>query len=112
MPQQYTDETVLNNSLVVECGDKSRYISYNDIYVQETDIYSYTYTTSFDGEGAITYCRGSVTSQELPQVYILKAMAKRLAPTFLDQVEKEDTETTTFSLLTADAVPEEADSSC
>lgn len=29
--QQYTDETVVNNSLVVECGDKNRYISYNDI---------------------------------------------------------------------------------
>ena len=25
--QQYTDETVVNNSLVVECGDKNRYIS-------------------------------------------------------------------------------------
>ena len=25
--QQYTDETVANNSLVVECGDRSRYIS-------------------------------------------------------------------------------------
>lgn len=25
--QQYTDETVYNNSLVVECGDRSRYIS-------------------------------------------------------------------------------------
>ena len=45
--QQYTDETVYNNSLVVECGDRSRYISYDDIYLQETDIYSYTYTTSF-----------------------------------------------------------------
>ncbi len=66
--QQYTDETVLNNSLVVECGDKSRYISYNDIYVQETDIYSYTYTTSFDGEGAITSAIDYVVSDELPQL--------------------------------------------
>ena len=45
---------VPNNSLIVECGDRSRYVSYNDIYVQEADIYSYSYTTSFDGEGAIT----------------------------------------------------------
>ena len=29
--QQYTDETVANNSLVVECGERSRYISYSDI---------------------------------------------------------------------------------
>lgn len=30
--QQYTDEQVTNNSLVVEAGDKSRYIAYSDIY--------------------------------------------------------------------------------
>ena len=108
--QQYTDETVLNNSLVVECGDKSRYISYNDIYVQETDIYSYTYTTSFDGEGAITSAIDYVVSDELPQLYILEGHGETELPaTFLDQVEKENIETTTFSLLTVDAVPEEAD---
>ena len=38
--EQYTDEDVPNNSLVVECGDRSRYISYNDIYVQSADMYS------------------------------------------------------------------------
>ena len=48
--EQYTDEDVPNNSLVVECGDRSRYISYNDIYVQSADMYSYSYTTDFDGE--------------------------------------------------------------
>lgn len=31
--QQYTSETVANNSLVVECGDRSRYIGYDDIYL-------------------------------------------------------------------------------
>ena len=29
--EQYTDGTVYNNSLVVECGDRSRYIGYEDI---------------------------------------------------------------------------------
>ena len=40
---QYTDETVPNNSLVVECGDKSRYISYNDIYLSDIDYTTYSY---------------------------------------------------------------------
>ena len=52
--EQYTDEEAANNSLVVECGERSRFIGYDDIYVQEADIYSYSYNTSFDGEGAIT----------------------------------------------------------
>ena len=47
--KQYTDETVQNNSLVVECGDKNRFISYDDIYLQDSNPYSYTYNTSFDG---------------------------------------------------------------
>ena len=51
--EQYTDETVKNNSLVVECGERSRFISYDDIYLSEPDMYTYSYNTSFDGEGAI-----------------------------------------------------------
>ena len=33
--EQYTDEEAANNSLVVECGERSRFIGYDDIYVQE-----------------------------------------------------------------------------
>lgn len=40
--QQYTSDTVYNNSLVVECGEKYRYIGYEDIY--QYDAMSY-YTT-------------------------------------------------------------------
>ena len=52
--EQYTDEPVQNNSLVVEAGERSRFIGYQDIYIQEPDLYSYTYNTSLAGEGAIT----------------------------------------------------------
>ena len=105
--QQYTDETVPNNSLVVECGDRSRYISYDDIYL---DASLYSYATSFDGEGVITSAIDYVTSEELPQLYLLEGHGEgELPAAFADQVEKENIETTTFSLLTVDAVPEEAD---
>ena len=42
--EQYTDETVKNNSLVVECGERSRFISYDDIYLSEPDMYTYSTT--------------------------------------------------------------------
>ena len=107
--QQYTDGTVLNNSLVVECGDRSRYISYDDIYLQETDIYSYTYSTSFDGEGAVTSAIDYVTTEELPVVYLLEGHGEAELPaTFLDQVEKENIQLESLSLLTADEIPEDA----
>lgn len=108
--EQYTDEEAANNSLVVECGDKSRFIGYDDIYLQETDLYSYSYTTSFDGEGAITSAIDYVVSDELPKLYTLEGHGESELPsTFADQIEKENIETESLSLLTVDAVPEDAD---
>lgn len=108
--EQYTDETVANNSLVVESGERSRYIAYDDIYVQEADMYSYSYTTSFDGEGAITSAIDYVVTEDLPQVYVLEGHGEAELPsTFADQMTKENMESVSLSLLTVDAVPEEAD---
>ena len=108
--EQYTDGTVYNNSLVVECGDRSRYISYNDIYVQSADMYSYSYTTDFDGEGAITSAIAYVVTEDLPQLYVLEGHGEAELPaTFADQIEKANIETNALSLLTVDAIPKEAD---
>ena len=108
--QQYTDETVENNSLVVESGDRYRFIGYDDIYLYETDMTSYSYNASFDGDGAITSAIDYVVSEELPQVYVLEGHGEAELPeTFSDQIEKENMELHTFSLLTEDAVPEDAD---
>ena len=108
--EQYTSETVPNNSLIVESGERSRYISYDDIYLSEGDVYSYTYTTSFDGEGAITSAIDYVVTEDLPQLYVLEGHGETELPsTFSDSIEKENIEVNTLSLLTAKEVPEEAD---
>lgn len=109
--EQYTDETVQNNSLIVECGERSRFISYSDIYLMDVDnMYSYSYTTSFDGEGAITSAIDYVVSEDLPQLYVLEGHGETELPaTFSEQLEKENMEVVSLSLLTVDAVPEEAD---
>lgn len=88
-----------NNSIIVECGDRSRFISYHDIYIQDM------YASSFDGEGAITSAIDYVVREELPQVYLLEGHGEAALPdTFRDQIEKDNLETQTLSLLTADAV--------
>ncbi len=108
--EQYTDETVPNNSLIVESGERSRYISYNDIYLSEQDMYSYSYTTSFDGEGAITSAIDYVVTEDLPQLYVLEGHGETELPaTFADSIEKENIVINTLSLLTVDEIPEEAD---
>lgn len=106
---QYTDETVPNNSVIVVSGDRSRYISYNDIYVQTSDMYSYSYTTSFDGEGAITSAIDYVVTETLPRMYVLEGHGETELPaSFADAVEKENVQTQSLSLLTEDSVPEDA----
>lgn len=108
---QYTDETVQNNSLIVECGDKSRYISTTDIYLGEVNLYTGTYnTTDFDGEGAITSAIDYVVSDDFPQLYLLEGHGERELPdSFREQIEKENMELNTLSLLTVDEIPEDAD---
>lgn len=107
---QYTSEETPNNSLIVECGDRSRFISYSDIYLTEGNMSTNSYDTSFDGEGAITSAIDYVVTEELPQLYILEGHGEaELSTVFSEQIEKENIEMTTFSLLNEDSVPEEAD---
>ena len=99
-----------NNSLVVECGEKSRYIGYSDIYLSELNYYTYAYDTSFDGEGAITSAIDYVISEELPKLYVLEGHGELdLSDSLTNQIAKENVEINTFSLLTEKSVPEDAD---
>ena len=107
---KYTSEEVPNNSLIVECGDKNRYISYNDIYVTQTDATGYSSSSSFDGEGAITSAIDYVISDKLPKIYVLEGHGEAELPeTFGKQIERENMQTESFSLLNEDKVPEDAD---
>lgn len=107
---QYTSESVPNNSLIVECGERSRYISYDDIYVTEMNMTTYSYDSSFDGEGAITSAIDYVVNEEQPQLYLLEGHGETELPgTFAEQLEKENIEAESFSLLNTEKVPEEAD---
>lgn len=108
--EQYTKENVQNNSLVVECGERSRFIGYDDIYLYDADMSSYSYDVSFDGEGAITSAIDYVVNEDQPKLYVLEGHGEaELSAVFQEQLEKENMELNAFSLLTADAVPEDAD---
>lgn len=109
--EQYTSEEVPNNSLIVESGDRYRFVSYADIYETQFDSYSYSYVASgFDGEGAITSAIDYVVTEDLPQLYVLEGHGESELPTtFADSIEKENMEVNTLSLLTVDEIPEDAD---
>ncbi len=109
--EQYTTEEVPNNSLIVECGERFRYISNEDIYEYEIDYYNYqAYAEAFDGEGAITSAIDYVISEDLPVLYLLEGHGEADLPAeFREQVEKENIETQQLSLLSLESIPEDAD---
>lgn len=108
--EKYTDEEVKNNSLVVECGERSRFISLFDIYLNENGMDpQYTGVTSFDGEGAITSAIDYVVNEEQPVLYLLEGHGEAELPKpMAEQIRKANIETKPFSLLSADAIPEDA----
>jgi len=108
--EQYTDETVKNNSLVVECGDRYRYISYNDIYLTETNVYSYNYTTSFDGEGQLSSAVNYVTSDVQKKIYTVTGHGEgSLSTTITDLMTKNNYTTEELNLLMKDSIPDDCD---
>ena len=106
--EAYTEEEVLNNSLVVESGDRSRYISFNDIYLTQPDMSSYSYSASFDGEGAITSAIDYCVNAEQPILYQLEGHGELPLPdVFLDQLTKANMELKTISLLNTEEIPQD-----
>ncbi len=120
----YTDsDTINNNSLVVVCGDRYRYVDYYDIYVYDYTYYYYTgeYDVNFDGESALTSAIDYVTSEDLPKIYTLTGHGESaLTDTYADAVDAENIETGSISLielleadedgeLDTDIIPEDAD---
>ena len=110
--QQYTEDVVSNNSLVVESGSKNRFISFSDIYEYDTTAYysgTGSISSSFDGEGEITAAIDYVRSDVLPKIYVLNGHEELEAgDSFTSALTRANFETTTFSLLNIDEIPEDA----
>ena len=106
----YTDETIYNNSVIVECGDKYRYISYQDMYETSSMSYYSMYSSAdeFAGESLITSAISYCTTEELPVIHILEGHGEtELTESFQEALERDNLETETLSLLNSETVPEE-----
>lgn len=106
----YTDEKVYNNSIIVECGDKYRYISYEDMYEVSSSSYYSMYTTAdkFSGESLITSAISYCTTEELPVIHVLEGHGEAEFSTgFTEALERDNLTTESLSLLNHEAVPEE-----
>ncbi len=109
---QYTSDSVYENSVVVVCGERSRYIGYYDIF--ETDYSSYytsgTTSTDFNGESEITSALDYVTSDDLPVAYQLQGHGEQgLGSSAEDAIAGENIDLEDLSLLTEDGVPDDCE---
>lgn len=106
----YTDMEPATNSLIVTGPERSRVIDYNDIYDYEIDYTYYEYEiTGYDGEGQIISAMSYVTTDDMPKIYVLGGHEELvLEGQFAQAVQKENIEQEELFLLTAQAVPEDA----
>ena len=101
------------NSVLVVSDSKNRLVGYDEIFVTEysMDYYSYNYTTTttFDGENALTNAIHYVASDNLPKVYTLTGHGEEaLSDSIKAMLEQDNFEYEDLSILTAEALPEDA----
>lgn len=115
---QYTDDTLTQNSVIVESDLRYTIIDYTDIYTTqytESDYYSYLYTgvmpsgtTYFNGELAFTSAIDYVTREDLPILYNLVGHGESaLSSTYEGYITDDNIGRAELSLLTVDAIPED-----
>ena len=107
---QYTDENLSENSVIVVGQERSRAVDFYDIYGYSVDYSTYSSSLdSFDGEGQITSAIDYVTAEEIPVLYTLEGHDEAsLSASLTASIEKENIELRSLSLLTSEAVPEDA----
>lgn len=102
------------NSVLAVCGDRTRLVGYDEIFVTDYSMdyatYNYTTTVTFDGENALTTAIHYVASAELPKLYTLTGHGEtELDTSVTEAIVRDGFETEALSLLSLEAVPEDAD---
>ena len=116
---KYTDDSLSNNSVIVESAKRSSVVMYEEIYTTqytEEDYYNYymtgvmpTGTTYFNGEGALTTAVDYVTADDLPVLYIITGHGETdLSATVLADAKADNILTEQLPLLTVTEIPDDA----
>lgn len=106
---QYTSSITWGTLIVV--GEKrNKVIPASDLYATTMDYTTYeTTTTGYDGEGQITSALDYVTSDSIPQVYLISGHGEAtLSTNFKDALGKENVVLETINLMDNETVPEDA----
>lgn len=107
---QYTDQQVSTNSLIVVSDKRNKVINYSSIYESSVDYQTYSSTTTgYDGEGQITSALDYVLSDDMPKAYATTGHGETsISGTFTSGLKKENVDYESLNLMDYDAVPEDA----
>lgn len=108
--QNYTTDSLSENSIIVETEKRSKVISYSDIYETQIDYSTYSQSvTGYDGEGQITSAISYCVSEDMPKIYFITGHNEYAFDSgFTKSLEKENIDYETISLLEYDSVPDDA----
>lgn len=108
--RNYTDSITIN-SLIVESDKRFKTIDYSDIYETSFDYSTYqSSVTGYDAEGLLTSAIAYVAGDSAPLIYEMNGHNEgTISDTFVAGLKKENADLADLTLLTSDAVPEDAD---
>lgn len=109
--QQYTDEQVSENSIIVvnESENRSKYVDYNDMFVSEIDYNTFQQSvTGIDVEGRVTSAIQYTTADNLPLVYAIEGHGEgEVTQVLRDSLERANININTLDTLSAKTIPED-----
>lgn len=109
--QNYTEENISINSLIVTSGERSKVIDYSDIYETEVDYQTYTsQTTGYDAEGQLTSAIQYVTREDMQTVYEITGHGETaISGNFKEAIEKMNLQLASLNLLETDTLPQDCE---
>lgn len=106
---QYTDETLADNSVIVESGQRSRVIPVADMYEVTYDSSTgEAQATGFVGEDCITSAIDYVTTDKLPKLYVINGHGEQSLGNFTSEIQRENIMTENLALATEQSIPSDA----
>ena len=103
---QYTNQTVTQNSLILVSGERSRFIAYTDIYLQEESASGTVSAATFQGEGLLVSGLDYVTRLQDITVYYLTGHGETELPTGIrESLTSRNYRLEALDLASAGAVP-------
>lgn len=107
---KYTQTQPAANSLIVVSDRGSVVVDYDDIYIYETDYYTYqSVLMANDGEGRIVSAIMRVASDDIPKFYAVFGHNEiELEEIFINALQKENVDYDELTLQTAESIPEDA----